>query len=570
MLRRLISFFCGIAATLIFYLFYPCSVYSIYDPVSVPNNHFGIHIINGEDLRNVANLVNSSGGDWGYVKFVISENDRNIQKWQSIFDSARRMHLIPIVRLATKEKNGIWEKPDEKEIEKWVDFLDSLNWVIQNRYVIVFNEPNNSKEWGGEINPSEYSTILKKISILLKDKNKDFFILNAGFDASAPTIENQYMDEEKFIREMLKSQPDIFEWIDGWVSHSYPNPDFSSSPRKTGRASIQTYLWEKELLEKLGINKRLPIFIAETGWSNLNLDENKIAKYFKIAFEDVWTQPNIVAITPFVLNYQDLPFQNFSWEKKNGQPSQDSFYEQYYTVQSIKKKKGEPIQLTSAQTQDSLPQKLIQDSSYRFSLKIKNTGQSIWSLTKGYEIKVESPIKINLEKLDFEIEPFAEFNQNLVIETPKTGGEYNIDINLTKDNKEIAKILEQKIQIVSPLKLNFTVRSWFGKSVDGKDFTLSAFDKQNRVMYFSNISVTNGIGNIPEIHNLIPEHNYKFVVEKPYYLSKTISTKLSVGENTLKFDRIIPLDFNNNGNFDIGDVWEMIKHPSKSIHFILP
>lgn len=37
--------------------------YSLYDPSSVPNNSFGIHIANIQDLEDAAKLVNSGGSD---------------------------------------------------------------------------------------------------------------------------------------------------------------------------------------------------------------------------------------------------------------------------------------------------------------------------------------------------------------------------------------------------------------------------------------------------------------------------------------------------------------------------
>ena len=37
---------------------------AISDPLSVPNNRFGIHIADLNDIPDVAPLVNSSGGDW--------------------------------------------------------------------------------------------------------------------------------------------------------------------------------------------------------------------------------------------------------------------------------------------------------------------------------------------------------------------------------------------------------------------------------------------------------------------------------------------------------------------------
>ncbi|PIV62699.1 hypothetical protein COS12_01355, partial [Candidatus Roizmanbacteria bacterium CG01_land_8_20_14_3_00_33_9] len=68
-----------------------------------PNNKFGIHLAqpHHDEIKKAAELVNSNGGDWGYVTLIIQENDRSVQKWQEIFDLLRQYHLIPIIRLAT-------------------------------------------------------------------------------------------------------------------------------------------------------------------------------------------------------------------------------------------------------------------------------------------------------------------------------------------------------------------------------------------------------------------------------------------------------------------------------------
>ena len=60
----------------------PLKAFAIYDPTGVPNNSFGIHIANIQDLEDAAKLVNSSGGDWGYVTLVITEDNRTISLWQ--------------------------------------------------------------------------------------------------------------------------------------------------------------------------------------------------------------------------------------------------------------------------------------------------------------------------------------------------------------------------------------------------------------------------------------------------------------------------------------------------------
>jgi hypothetical protein len=47
------------------------SAFAIEDPLKTPNNKFGVHILFPSELQQAARLVNSSGGDWGYVVIPI-------------------------------------------------------------------------------------------------------------------------------------------------------------------------------------------------------------------------------------------------------------------------------------------------------------------------------------------------------------------------------------------------------------------------------------------------------------------------------------------------------------------
>ena len=144
---------------------------AIYDPLSVPNNKYGIHIVDENDLENAASLVNSTGGDWGYVTMVMRKDDRNLTKWQKIFDQMRSLHLIPLIRLATIMQNDIWQRPDLKEASIWAKYLNNLEWPIKNRYVILFNEPNHAKEWGGIVDPESYANVVASYSAELKKQS---------------------------------------------------------------------------------------------------------------------------------------------------------------------------------------------------------------------------------------------------------------------------------------------------------------------------------------------------------------------------------------------------------------
>ncbi len=392
------KFFAIILFSIIFFSTHSC-VLAEKNPTAVPNNKFGIHINNENELKDASLLVNSTEGDWGYVTFVITEAERNHDRWQQIFDQMRRLHLIPIVRIATKVDGDNWQIPNDAEINNWIAFLNSLNWVIQNRYVIIGNEPNHSKEWGGKIDPASYATYLAEFAERLHQASGDFFVLPAGLDASAKNTKNT-MDEVLFIDRMMNSEPNLFDHLDGWTSHSYPNPDFSGEVTDIGRGSVNTFSWELNYLRSLGIYKDLPIFIAETGWSNEKIDPEKISGMYDYAFKNIWNDKRVVAVTPFILNYPNPPFSEFSWKKSDGSPY--PYYEEY---KKITKTKGAPVQIESGQIIGALAQPiLLKESDFVGMVLAKNTGQSIWSANNTKVVSDDGSL-IFKNNLLFDIEP---------------------------------------------------------------------------------------------------------------------------------------------------------------------
>lgn len=337
-------------------LVFTLPVYAIVNPNERVNNKYGIGVIDENDYPSAAELVNASG-DWGYITIVINDNDRNIVKWQKNFDLLRSLHLIPIVRLATHPEGDTWVKPKMEDAKSWTAFLGNLYWVTKNRYIVIFNEPNHTLEMGGDLNPKEYAQILATYATNLKETSDDFFILPAGMDASAPNGP-QTMDEVDFLKSMLRTQPDIFTHIDGWTSHSYPNPGFSGKVTDIGRGTLRTYLWELDVLKDLGLTAKLPVFITETGWAHeegLTINHafytsETISSFIKDTASSIWNDPNIVAITPFILNYKSYPFAHFSWAKPDG----GSFYSFYDTYKNLAKVSGEPVLNTIFENIDSL------------------------------------------------------------------------------------------------------------------------------------------------------------------------------------------------------------------------
>jgi len=367
-------------------------------------NIFGIHILEVSDTQKAAELVNSSGGDWGWVTMVIRDDDMDFDKWQNFMDDCRTKHLVPIIRIATHLEGFNWAKPNIEDANKWSEFLGNLNWPTKDRHVIIFNEPNHAKEWGGEINPGQYARILAEFISKLKSVNVNFKILNAGLDLAAPNGPGT-MEAFNFIKEMNFEVPGIFDTLDGWSSHSYANHGFKGFPWEYKKVSIRGYEFELDFLKKLGVKKQLPVYITETGWPKSEIsyiektyrgkkypvkqsgpffEKNIAADYIDYAFRNIWLKDEkVVAITPFVLNYPADLFYAFSWIDKNGVP-----YEQFTKIRNIEKINWRPEQETKLELVSiSIPPFLPENTEYKGKIVIKNTGQSILG---EYENKIAS------------------------------------------------------------------------------------------------------------------------------------------------------------------------------------
>ncbi|MBU0619432.1 hypothetical protein KKD62_04330 [Patescibacteria group bacterium] len=550
-----------LAFLLIINLFLPHHVMAVVDPSVRPNNRYGIHVADTSELAEVADLVNSNGGDWGYVTLVIQDNDRDAHKWQTVFDQMRRLHLIPLLRLATHVDNASWLKPDPGEIDYWVEFLDSLNWPIKNRYVILFNEPNHAKEWGNQLDPESYADLLVDFSRQLKTRSEDFFILPAGLDFSAAT-NKESLDAAVFLRRMFLAQPALCQSIDGWTSHSYPNPNFSASPYDQGRGSLYGFNWELAFLNQLGCIRQLPVFITETGWQhrqgqNINrylLAPQQVADYITIASQTVWQDKRLVAITPFIFSYQGGPFDHFSWKVLGAA----SYHPHYYAYQAIPKSKGQPQQEEHYSLASQLvPDYLVAHSLYRLNAGLINQGQAIIDQEQGYQLVFEDQavgFSALIDRLSY-IEPNQQENLTIYLKTPPEPGVYKVKVALQYNQEEF--ILEEKeVAILPPPSLSLKLNLGWRADKQAEQVAVLIYDQSESVVYeFTDQTIINGCLEIAQLFNIIPGEKYRVVALVPYYLPQQAITILSSGKTEVKFSRLLPLDFNQDGWLSFQDYW---------------
>lgn len=332
---------------------------AIYNPLEKPNNIHGIHILFPQELQKASELVNSKNGQWGYITIPIQSGDKDIEKWQAFMDDCKRLKLIPIVRLSTEgdyQNTAVWRIPKEEDVLDFANFLNSLNWPIENRYVIIFNEVNRFDEWGGESpDPERYADLLEYSIDVFKSRSTNFFIIMGGLDNASPNDGIKYMDNLAFTNEMIAYKKGLFNKIDAFASHSYPNPGFSRPPSDNAVEGISTYKFEYELINSV-TSRKIPAFITETGWSSSVVGDEKVAEYFKTSYE-MWEKDKdkIVAVTPFLLSSQGGPFDTFSFIK-NGQETK------YYTqAKEILKTKGAPLleEVKGISTKQTAPTKVL-------------------------------------------------------------------------------------------------------------------------------------------------------------------------------------------------------------------
>jgi len=542
--------------------------------VESANNIFGIHLAQPqlEAIREASDLVNSNGGKWGYVTLVIQENDRDVSKWQSVFDSLRELHLIPIIRIATSAEGENWRRPEKKDADQWINFLNSLNWVVKNRYIILFNEPNHGSEWGGEVDEKSFAEVIFEFAKKFKEKNSDYFIMMAGFDASAPSWVPGMEDEETFLRRISNFQfpiskqtsnnqqptsKTVFDYIDGWASHSYPNPGFSGSPLGRGRGSVRTYEWELDLLKDMGVSKNLPVFITETGWKRSKsyglgvmgyLDESSVAE----------NDERVKAVTPFVLDYQTDPFLEFSWKLPSAKASEEQgFYQQYYTVQSISKVKGEPGQIEKGKISFDLPRELVAQSKYNFRVTLKNQGQGVWDRDDSYELKVmndelrDSVLVSEIKDIKPGEEKIIDFSLKTIDEKEKKETKFSI----IKNGKNILESKSWAFKVLPLPDLNVKVRFWPYGNAWGDDFEIQIFDIDDKLVFKKKgVKITNGEGIIKNVQNIALDELYRVVILKPGYLPRQNFIVFKSQDNTAEFKRMLPFDLNSDGKFDFKDL----------------
>jgi len=369
-------------------LVFPRRALAIYDPRTLANNKAGVHILSPSEIDDAAKLVNSNGGDWGYVTIPIQPTDRDKNTWQTFMHKAKELHLIPIIRITTIPQGGTWARGHDTDLVDFANFLNELDWPIENRYIILFNEVNRSTEWGGTVDPEKYANIVKNAQSIFKERSEDFFLLGPSLDTALPNSSTS-LSATVYMNRMTTADPLIWSYFDGWSSHSYPNPGFIASPTKTGLQSIVGY---KSEIIALKLAQK-PIFITETGWDQSKLSSGIIETNWKIAW-DLWqNDQNVVSVTPFIFQGGEQ-FKIFSLTQNGG-----GYTSSGQTIYELKKEAGTPKQI-------EIKPKMFKESvvqTPKWATPFFKSSQSLFKLENIFRVILGFPTKTSISLKDIPI-----------------------------------------------------------------------------------------------------------------------------------------------------------------------
>lgn len=288
---------------------------------SAQGDVLGIHLLSPAELPQAQKLLQTKDNARSFVTLPFTYDDLNHKaRWQSFLNEAHQANIKPLIRLTTRFENGAWVVPTHADIVAYAKFFTSLDWKDEELTIILFNEPNHAGEWGGTIDPEGYVRIADFAADWFKTEGKKYVILPAGLDLAANNSAKT-MEAFAYWKRALAERPEFLEKIDGWTSHSYPNPGFSSNPWKTDKGSLRGYQHELVFLGGY-TNKEFPVYITETGWNHDNLTRRNISQYYEVAYRQIWNNdPRIKAVTPFLLQGAPGAFAAFSFLDAQGNPT---------------------------------------------------------------------------------------------------------------------------------------------------------------------------------------------------------------------------------------------------------
>lgn len=213
---------------------------------------------------------------WPYIEPAPKRFD-----WQhsdQVVEHAINQGLTLIARLGWTPS---WARPDPDEqptthtyldVQHYDDFAEFVEAFAARyrgyvRYVVIWNEPNLSYEWGYRpVSPEDYVALLKAVYPRAHTANPEVIVL-AG--ALAPTLEPENspvgMNDLLYLERMYQAGAQAY--LDGLAVHAYGMNAPPQDPPDPEKINFRRVELLREIMVKHG-DANKPILVTEAGWND--------------------------------------------------------------------------------------------------------------------------------------------------------------------------------------------------------------------------------------------------------------------------------------------------------------
>jgi hypothetical protein len=252
--------------------------------VMTPNAKMGMHTrltdeVEPWKIQRTLELVRQMGAPWivEYFLWAAHEPKRGVYDWSHadlVVDHAINQGLTVVARLGYVPE---WARPprsnhlylDEAGYDDFARFSAAFveHFRGRVRYLILWNEPNLSQEWGFRpVDPAGYTALLRRVYPVVKAANPDVQIL-AG--ALAPTLappgSEWGMDDLVYLQRMYDAG--AAPYFDVLAAHAYGwtfSPDAQPSPDAVNFRRVEL---QRAIMIRNG-DEAKQVMITEGGWND--------------------------------------------------------------------------------------------------------------------------------------------------------------------------------------------------------------------------------------------------------------------------------------------------------------
>ena len=224
-------------------------------------------------------MVREMGAPWvvEYFLWAAHEPSRGVYDWTHadlVVDHAANQGLEVVARLGFVPD---WARPpktsqlylDAAGYSAFAEFVAAFVTHFRGRvrFIVVWNEPNLSQEWGyRQVDPVGYTELLRQAYLAAKAANPDIKILGGALAPTlAPPGSQWALNDEEFLQRMYEAG--AAPYFDILAAHSYGWTFSAEDPPASGSVNLRRVELLHDIMVRNGDGSK-QVLITEGGWND--------------------------------------------------------------------------------------------------------------------------------------------------------------------------------------------------------------------------------------------------------------------------------------------------------------